>query len=247
MSHWIKKNWWIIFSLVVLGFIIYLFATIHITLEANDKYTLFVDLILIILALITLAGYGVYRWICRGIDERVECKLAEEGHALSARLHASMGYVFWLNCLNENPLSMAIEKTKQALKDTETLDQKNYEELICRLKCNLAYYLAEAKSKGQEELLTRESSIEAHKLARYAYERARDKRNRYRHEISYEWEETYAWVLWQFDTSDDISKNKAKEIITSVLSSENISFEWRQKTKEKWDKLFSQATQAQMK
>lgn len=231
MKHWLSRNWWLLLSLGVLGGFIYGYTRIHLE-EVGDKYTIIVDLILIILAVIAVAGYGLYRWICRGIDERVEHRLRENENALSARLHASTGFVFWEH-YREKPLKVAIARTWYALEFAERLDEKQYENVICTCKQNLAYYLAEKK----------ESKDDAHKLAKYAYERARDEKGRYKYGKSYNWEETYAWVLWQFAGEDKVWQDKARNIVDKLQSNPDIPPDWRKEVKDKWDKVFSQSGQ----
>lgn len=231
--HWLSRNWWLLLSLGVLAGFIYAYIYVHLEVQPGDISTIIIDLILVILALIAALGYGVYRWICRGIDDRVEQRLTEEGNKLCARLHVSTGFVFWKHYRQEEPLTVAIARTRLALEYAERLDEKQYEPLICTCKQNLAYYLAE---KG-------ECKEEAHKLAKYAYERARDKKGRFKYETSYEWEETYAWVLWQFAGEDNIAKEKAHQIINELLSCSDIPIEWREQKKTHWDRLFSQSGQ----
>lgn len=226
--HWLSRNWWLLLSLGLLGWFIWGYTKIHLKPDAADTYNILVDLILIVLALIGVAGYGIYRWISRGIDDRVENRLREEQNALSSRLDTSAGFVFWEHYQQEHPLEIAIGRARRALQHAERLDEKQYEKLICTCKQNLAYYLAE-----QEE-----SKDDAHKLAKYAYERARDEKGRYKYETSYQWEETYAYVLWRFAGEDKITKEKAHLIINDLVSCAQIPLEWRERINNKWGRLF---------
>lgn len=232
--HWLSRNWWLLLIVGALGGFIYVYAYTKIYLEVKAvPMDTVLDLVLVILALMTLLGYGVYQLIHRRIEDRVENQLREERNELSARLHASTGFVFWKHYQQEEPLTIAITRTRRALEYAERLDEKQYERLICTCKHNLAYYLAEAC----------ECKEEAHKLAKYAYERARDEKGRFKHESSYEWEETYAWVLWRFAGEDNIAKEKAHQILDELLSCSDIPIEWREEKKTHWDRLFSQSGQ----
>jgi len=225
--YWLSRKWWLLLlGLVALAAFIYGYTQVH--LKVETEYAVVVDLILFILALTTIMGYGAYLLICRGIEDRVEHRLRENENALSARLHSSTGFVFWEHYRGGKPLEVAIARTRYALDCAKGLDEKRYEVLICKCKQNLAYYLAEAK----------ESKDEAHILAKYAYERARDKKGRFKYETSYEWEETYAWVLWQFAEEDEVAREKARQIIASLISSADIPVKWRNEVKTDWDNLF---------
>ena len=239
VKSWASRNWLILFGIVILG----IFIGTHYEFPAADKYRVLVDLILIILAVTAAVGYGIFRWISRSVSGQVMKEAREDRNISRAQTHTSLGYSWFqhysIGIENESPgmskiryLELAIDSTRRAIDYANRLTEKEeevQEEIICVCKNNLAYYLAERQrdrsAKGMK--IDLHDKKEAHELAKYAYQVARSERaSRYRE--PYQWEETYAYVLWRFADDDEESKKKALEIVHELKSRTTLPFEWRQ-------------------
>ena len=113
------------------------------------------------------------------------------------------------------------------------------EELLCTCKNNYAFYIAERQRRRniEEMKIDLQDKKDAHKLAEYASGVAQSERaSRYRE--PYEWEDTYAWVLWHFAGVDEEAIKKACKIVDELKARTTIPFEWRQKLDERYEELF---------
>lgn len=174
----------------------------------EDKYTILVDLILIILALVAIVGYAIYRWISRSVEDRTRRAIREGQNYTRAQVETSLGFWYYEQYLAETKskeetdriwaklkkiqsrlaegskvkrqprnntsveyLNRAIERTMKALEFTKELDEREYEELICVCKNNLAYYLAKRQEQGKAELGDRELARDYAKYVRNRVEK----------------------------------------------------------------------------
>lgn len=84
-----RKIWYAVFLILVVFLIIYAFT--HYKFREANQYTILVDLILVIMALTGTIGYGVYRWISAGVEDRVT-KAIKEGETFTrADVETSLG------------------------------------------------------------------------------------------------------------------------------------------------------------
>lgn len=134
-------------------------------------------------------------------------------------------------------LTRAIRNAEKALQHTDKLEETKHEELICRCKNNLAYYLAE-KQRKEGNFQDKEKALE---LAKYAYRVAKKKRASpwYIKDEFYRFEETYAWVLWHFaEKGDEAAKQKAHEIINGLQRRTDLPPAWSKSISKAWADYF---------
>jgi len=194
-QRWLGRNWWKLLLSIMVSSLIVVYTITRYQLEAPDKYTIFVDLITIILALAGAIGFVVFRLISREVESQLREALREDERVLRegqiytrVESMANTGLSFYeqyrtLSGLKDyiknkkktpseiDPmryLNRAIERTTSALELAEELDEKKYERIICICKNNLAYYLAERQKKGKAQPGDKEL---AKKYAEYVRER----------------------------------------------------------------------------
>lgn len=226
-----RKIWYVVFLILVVFLIIYAFT--HYKFREVNQYTILVDLILIILALTGAIGYGVYRLIFAGVEDRVTkaikegqnftragvqiglglwhfkqyqaeskrkeqmAKMREKLTKIQSRLQSEKRSKTKHNPINDDPLDYlqnAIKSATRALKFTKELDEKEYEELICVCKNNLAYYLAERQKQGRAEEGDKE-------LAKNYADYIRKRIGKYPH-FKAAWADTCNFVDQHFPNSD---------------------------------------------
>ncbi len=256
VGPWLRRNWLALSAIILIG----LYLKDPLKLETADKYEILVQLIIILFALVGATGYGIFKWISRGVADQVEKdrqqiedrvttitdeirkKAKDDRNIMRARVETSSGYVWYehhnigvkherdAKAGSNSPdyIALAISHGELALKDANKLNEKDHEELICRCKSNLAYYLAERHRKKRHPT-DKERALE---LARNAYQVAQEKRA-LEYVRPYNWEETYAWVLWQFADNDEAAKQKAREIINGLRGRIELPDPWRETIEKK--------------
>jgi len=142
-------------------------------IEAYSVYDIFRDLLVIVLAIagsiITMGGYLVYRVLSKLIQTQAESVVKVAMCKNAAWWFTHLGYCHWINYKITNHadyLDQAIYFTEHALNKTRELVEHENELLICDIKNNLAYYLAERAER--KKLGDREAARE---YARYVYDR----------------------------------------------------------------------------
>lgn len=234
-----KNAWLILLGIVILG----TFIGSHYT-PAPDKYKILLDLITFMVALTAVVGFGIYRWIWRNIRDRVDKIADADRNFTTAEVQTSLGFAWWLHFNDEKKkqkhppddrsmvyLSRGINNAERALKHADKLNEAEYEEIICRCKSNLAYYLTE-RHLIKEHAEDKERCLES---AFYAYRVAQEKRA-LQYIRPYEWGETYAWVLWHF-AKDQQTKQKAQTIVAGLLERTDTPGDWCDKMDKKWKDL----------
>ncbi len=247
-GKWFGDNWLILIIIIFLGGLIIRYLNANFHPNPDDKYQILIDLILIIIGLSAAVGYGIYRWIWRNIKTRVEKISSDDQNITKAEVQTSLGFVFYLqyeDAKNKSKetivtdverrqmmdyLKRAIRFAESALKPANKLDETEHEELVCRCKSNLAYYLVERKNPQDKK--------RALELALYAYKVAIEKRS-LNYVRPYNWEENYAWVLWHFEDDDKAAKEKVHEIIHGLLKRVDIPRTWRESIEAKWAPLLT--------
>jgi hypothetical protein len=154
-------------------------------------YQMFRDLLIIVLAIATLfvTSFGVliYGLLSRRLKMVARGEAEEEMLKQRAYSLATIGYSYWHNYRNsKNPeyLKLAIALTERALSECHKL-KKEDEALICMIKNNLAYYLAE-----DGRLEYRQKALE---YAKYIYDRI----DKYP-SAKAQWLDTYNYVRQRF-------------------------------------------------
>jgi hypothetical protein len=242
---WLSRNWLVLIGIVVLG----TFIATNYKFQPGEKYQVLVSLILITISITAAVGYGIFKWIWANIKGRLETTAEEERNAARAEVQTSLGFIWYkhheLRIKHEGGakadnnaidyLSLSIEHAEYALGFANELNETEHDVLICRCKNNLAYYLTERHRKEEHP----QDKKRVHVLAQYAYEVAKKmSSSQYIENLAYNWEETYAWVLWQFAGDDQEAKQKAREIVHGLQKRPAIPFIWRESLKEDYAELF---------
>lgn len=256
--QWLRKYWWNILTIIFAICFIFIYSKTHYQLGATttensvasaDKYTILVDLILIIIGLIAAVGFGIFKWISKSVDERIkkESRRVEDYRLFTTAITLrNVGYISWLtfNIFNKQItkkknlsseemdsvnefLDLAISHTRQGINFSKKLSQNNPEYFretnLC--KGNFVYYLAE-KSKINEKRLNDHERKEALDLAReilveVSKENCPDR--------FYEIQESAAWAKYHLTADDDrISKKEACKIIHRLKKDSDIPINWRE-------------------
>jgi len=190
----------LILLLALIGSYIYTFITP--AYEIADKYEVFRDLLTIILAIagvsIAAGGYLGYRYVSavfrRDVDSAIEQARAlarMDTHRVNAYVFASTGYAFWHTYDAMKQASFL----EEAIRFTETaythhaakLDEQQPENqrLICDIRNNLGYYLAERK-KPEDKALARDcAEYIIRKIPTYP-------------DASQTWQGTYNFIMQQY-------------------------------------------------
>lgn len=125
-------------------------------LKPEEKFQLFVDLILVLLTFTALVWYLLHREIENEMKNNIE-KIKEQNKLFTeTQALKNAGYMHYnlfktsLNCNKEgrkkditNNLGQAIEATYEALSLSKNLDEEKNKKLICAIKNNLAWFIKE--------------------------------------------------------------------------------------------------------
>jgi len=84
------RVWHIFLPVLIVLLIVY--VSTRYSLQGDDKYTVLVDLILIMLAVTGMIGYITYRWISRGVSERVALVIKEGQNFAKAQAATTLGF-----------------------------------------------------------------------------------------------------------------------------------------------------------
>lgn len=267
-ESWLARNWLILLAILIAIVLLAAFVKMNYKPNAADKYNLLVNLILIIIGITAAVGYGIFRWISRNIEEQARTLVNQDRNLAMAQVYSSLGYLWFEyyeteeerrkemeelrkklekikpnledkekaetdSHLTVDYMERAIRNAERALKHANKLAEVKHEEVICRCKSNLSYYLTERQRK-KRDFKDKETALE---LALYAYQVAREKRA-LQYVRPYNWEETYAWVLWHFAKDENKeAKEKARQIIDELQERINIPDDWHERIEKKWAKL----------
>ncbi|GAH22965.1 unnamed protein product, partial [marine sediment metagenome] len=155
--------------LLILVVFLAVYSFTHYKLPEGSPYTILVDLILITLAFTGAVGYGIFRWIYRGVEDQVAVAMKESQSFSRAQVEINLGFWYFEQYKAENKkkkedpktdgkpvnndvmyyLNHAIERTEKALEFMKELDEKKYEKFLCVYRNNLAFYLAERQRQGK--------------------------------------------------------------------------------------------------
>lgn len=139
------------------------------------------DIIFILLAVAGLTGVSIYS-VYKAMMKAVAGAVAEKTMLLAKELHyrtmattkAHVGYVYWNNYMktkDRKDLDGAIDLSERAYVDYASQlneQEPDNEELICWIKNNLAYYLAERQNL---KAALPGDDVLAQQFAKYAYDR----------------------------------------------------------------------------
>jgi len=188
----------------------------------TEKYDIFRDLLILLLTVLSVVfgvvGWLLYRWISRHLQEQVKTGVQRETSAALSHLFTELSRVYTLH-YEPDPTKPSGQEYKELAKDmsetalayAEELPEKDFEQLICRAKNNLAYDLV-VRRREQDGKLARE-------LADNIYNKA------HKYNDNYHWLETYGLVLIYFG-KDEKEKEKGKKIIRELFSRKDIPASW---------------------
>lgn len=207
------------------------------------KYDIFRDLLILLLTILSVVfgvvGWLLYGWISRQLQEQVKTGVERQTSAVLSHLFSELSYVYTSH-YEPDPTKpngqqykeLAKNMSETALAYAEKLPEKDFEQLICGAKSNLAYDLV-IRRREQDGKLARE-------LADYIYNKA------LKYNDDYHWLETYGLVLVYFG-KDEKEKEKGKKIIRELFSRKDIPDSWikyRQAIYKQWQLDINKTTRA---
>lgn len=170
---------------------------------AGGQYVILRDILTIVMAVagvaIAAGGYLLYRLISEQVQGKAALTAKEEGQKSVARVLTLEGFFRWKDykragqtLTNFDYVEWGIEVTKDAHEFIKGLDERkeDVETLLCNIRNNLAYYIAEGKKygiaqKGDKELVMACTSYIRQRILKYP-------------KYADEWAETCKFVDEQF-------------------------------------------------
>lgn len=247
------KYWFVIVvSLVssVGGGAIVLFVVRGNDLEPAGKFDVFVELLLIFLTFMAVMGYGLYIWTANKLESKINERLENEDQKIQntqnlfrARLQRNMGFLFWklfeVEKKKENSentpvpkelIELAIERAEISWEYAKKMPENEYKIDIYRCESNWVYFLADAAEIGGVEL-TKADKERALILSNELFKKV----SKQDYPDYYEYQENCAWALQQLsEKKDEVSKQKAVNIIRELLKDESIPHTRREEIEKKW-------------
>ena len=222
-----------------------------IALQPLDKYEVFVTLLIILLSLLGVMGYGVYRWVKSNLESSLKESLQKERQRIlndqmsfSASLERHIGLVFWElydvdNEKSHHSKMMPKELIAHAIAHSEKSvdyaiklpENEEYKNDIYNCKSNWIYIKAEAASIKGFELTKNDKE----KILNIANEILKEVSKSDHFDNYYRLKESSAWVLQHLsEEKDTVSKQKAIATIYELRNDEKIPYSWREKIEKKW-------------
>lgn len=222
-----------IIALIVIGFVAGTYIYAFFKLPAyiwTYKHDIVIDILMVLLVLGAALGAGLYLLIRQSVESHAEETAAKRARFVGASVINNESYDYWQLSrkfhkskqadMRAAYLGMAIERAREGLQVASRLDEKTHEELICWIKNNLAYYLAD---RGHEE-----DKTGAQRLAEYSYDRA------HKYDKNWHWIQTYAFTLFNFLNCTEDEKAEGKKLIKNLLTRSDIP----EDKKEEWQITF---------
>jgi len=158
---------------------------------ASGYWSIVSGIALMFIGFITIVGFGFYRFLSIRLRNEVTLVAETEMHKASGRLYTNIGLSYWTDykiTKNKEYLKQAIYLTEKAYSfHGSKLDERlrTNELLICTMRNNLAYYLAERKRPEDKEVARRYAEYIRQKMPNYP-------------EYKERWNDTYNFVLRQY-------------------------------------------------
>lgn len=218
--------------------------------KSDDKYDVFVTLFLIFFTILGLLGYGMYIWIRGKLESRLNERLQKEEQEIEntqnlfrARLQRNMGFLFWKlfevekkkeegenTQILKELITLAIERAEISFDYAKKLPENEYKIDIYRCESNWVYFLADAAEINGVEL-TKADKERALILSNELFKKV----SKQDYPDYYEYQENCAWALQQLsEKKDEVSKQKAVNIIRELLKDESIPHTRREDIEKKW-------------
>jgi hypothetical protein len=251
----------IVGGIIVVAIYVFLLRGTVLFLQSDDRYDVFVTLLLILLTLLGVMGYGVYM----GVGSKLENKLNEKERELESRLNErlrkeeqviqnrqnlfkakvmrSMGFLFWE--------LFKVERKKENGKST-SVSKQLITLAIARAKTSLDYAKEVSGNEYKEDIYRCKSNlvyflaeavgVQGCKLTKDDKKQTLKLTNEILEEVSkqdyqeyYHYLESCAWALQHLsEEKDKVSKQNAGNIIRELLDDRNIPYSWRESIEEKW-------------
>ncbi len=205
-------------------------------IKPSDKFEIYRDLLLILLATLGIVGYFAYKQTRSKLEEDLKKSLGESSNLILGRLYGQLSNTHWREYENMNPgdvryqelCNLAIEEAETALFYYQSLDNKKYKtkSKAAAQKMNLAYNLAVRRQPDDRDTalrLARDNWMEA---AQFAPDQ------------EYNIRETLAFVILKFSDKDE-DKQAAQEEIQRLMEWTSIPKPWKDKIKQKYLREFA--------
>ena len=183
------------------------------------------------------------------LSKRTEEEIKNNQTLFMVRVQRNMGYIFWqlfgvevikekskiisdstTEIVSKKLIDLAIERAEYSLKFSRELPEIKYKEDIYRCKSNWIYFLADAVG-VKDYKLTKQKTELALKVANEILEEV----SKQDYPEYYEYQENCAWALQQLsEKKDQVSKQKAGNIIRELLKDESIPHTRREEIEKKW-------------
>jgi len=235
-----------LFTLLGLHFVNDLFNIWPVWMPRNtgDKYEIYRDILVLLLAGIGVVGYFIYKETRRHLTEDLmktqkqiledlRSSLTKDQYRFLGLLYSHLSHIHWreyeiLPCSEprfKELLELAIEESELTVNYFEKLDDRKYDAHTRLFKINLAYHLAVRQNEEdkKEALRLVRGDVEAIKI--------------YPTEI-YNFLECKVWVILRC-SDDEKEKKEATKDMKSIMKQSNVPREWKEKMQNKYKKYFS--------
>ena len=246
------KNWhWLSIILIVFVFIIgFIYSSLFFGTYQADKYTVFRDILTLILSISALSvaalGVAIYKIISQSFERQIKARIEKinfqwderiqyEINRVISAFYLELSITYWRQyerdykmgkALPENKkefLDLALRTGEKALEKVSKLDEKKFEKLICSVKNNLAYHLAARGFPSDFQRIIN--------LAKYAYDRIWN----FDYKDTWIWVETYAFVLVTMGSEDQ--KKEGLGLIKELVDRKDIESQYKHYMKKKYGQL----------
>jgi len=247
MKNWHWSNTILIIFVFIIGFI---YSSLFFGAYQVDKYTVFRDILTLILSISALSvaalGVAIYKLIYLNFerqmkekiekinsqwDEKIQCEIDR----MFSALYLELSITYWRQYERDYKmgrvlipekkefLDLALRTGETALEKVNKLDEEKFEKLICSVKNNLAYHLVMRGFASDFQRIIA--------LAKYAYDRIWD----FDYKDTWIWVETYAFALVTMGSEDE--KKEGLGLIKELVGREDIENKYKRYMKKKYGQL----------
>lgn len=216
------------------------FWPIHVdSITPCDKFEVFRDLLIILLATIGVVGYFIYKQTRNKLDEDLEKSLERHENEILARLYGELNFCHFREYDMLNPtkdpqfsglVDLAIWETEKAISFYERIGDEEQNGMVNVFRMNLAYHLA---IRGKQEDKDR-----ALLLARDNWRKASD----YMSGEEYNFREILVRVVLTYSEDED-EKKRARKELNDLMKWTNIPKPWKEQRVERYNRDFKMSLQ----
>lgn len=214
------------------------FWPVHIdSIRPCDKFEIYRDLLIILLATLGVIGYFVYKEIRGRLLQDLTRSIKEHENLIFSRLYNHLAYIHCREYENIDPADqerrnryedfcdLAIEEAESAVSFCERLVDKKHESMISVTRINLAYHLAARRNQEDKD--------RGLSLAKENWQKALEYKSEEEHNIR----ETLVWVTLKCSDDQD-ERKKAERDLVDLLKWKSISKEWKEEMAKKYSQHF---------